>query len=574
MNHDHDDGDRRHHSSIYTLLCNMLDRDNHQQGDLTTDIPEIPVDSLHARPDSASSNDDDDDDDDLPRWYPHCRNGPIYHGNKEALGWALDAVGRSVTFIAAGAFLSTALLTLAKQAAGCATEPEPGSNVVPPCNERVYGIRPSSLLTTYTVVVGIISASLMPFMGAIVDYTKHRRLVGRTTSVLFTCLLLPQIFVGEQTWLAVAILQVCVAFIGWAQTMVTYAYLPELTNSVEILNSYTQSFTIYSFGSMVLFIVVVIGVSTATGNSDDAVATARMAMAIAFAVSCVFLYLSWGILLQTRPPARQLPEGHSLWTSGFVQVYHTSIRIYKEYAALKWFYVSVAFIDAAINSLATIAITYLTDTLAFTSQENGIAILVMLLGSIPGAFAASWSTTRLNPIRSSILATTLLTANTITVAAVLKQPGQETATYILGFVWGIGTGWKWTVDRLVASSIIPSGQDAELMGIYLFSGQILTWCPPLVFTALNEAGVSQRVGIGSLAIFFALGAIALFLIGSYDNAMEVAGRRQVVVDELPDTASSYFNNDGTMVATKFDVEKTEETTAEKEDEEDATLILE
>ena len=114
----------------------------------------------------------------LPRFYPHYwRKGQrhaVYNGNPEALGWALDVMGRAVTFIAAGAFLSTALITLAKQAAGCPTEPEPGSTSIPPCDKRVYGIRPSSLLTTYTIVVGIVSASLMPLMGAIVDYTRHR----------------------------------------------------------------------------------------------------------------------------------------------------------------------------------------------------------------------------------------------------------------------------------------------------------------------------------------------------------------------------------------------------------------
>ena len=372
-------------------------------------------------------------------------------------------------------------------------------------------------------------------------------------------LLVPQIFVGSNTWFAVAILQICVAFVGWAQTMVTYAYLPELTRSIEVLNGYTQSFTICSFGSMVLLIVIVIGISAAVGRSDDAVVTARIALGIAFGVSSVLLFVAWGPLLQPRPPARQLPPGHSLWTSGFIQVYHTSIRIYKNFSALKWFYIAVSFVDAAINSLATIAITYLTDTLAFTSQENGIAILIMLLGSIPGAFAASAATARLNPIRSSMLATTLLAANTLVVAGVLKEPGQEIATYILGFIWGIGTGWKWTSDRVLVSSIIPPGQDAELMGVYLFAGQLLTWCPPLVFTVLNEAGVNQRISIGTLAIFFAIGIIALVLMGSYDSAVDVAGRMQMKIEGaatlVPDGLSVPRNDKDLMSSASREIEE-------------------
>jgi hypothetical protein len=185
----------------------------------TTNPPPVDEQSPTALVDAASSHPEAD----LPRYYPRWRGKPVYHGNQEALGWALDAVGRAVAFIGAGAFLSTALLRLAKEAAGCEVDPPPGSNKVPDCDGRVYGIRPSSLLTTYTIVVGVVSATLMPFMGAIVDYTPHRRKTGRWLSVIFCVFLFPQIFLNSNTWFAVAILQIFVAFVGWAQTMVTYA---------------------------------------------------------------------------------------------------------------------------------------------------------------------------------------------------------------------------------------------------------------------------------------------------------------------------------------------------------------
>jgi UMF1 family MFS transporter len=387
------------------------------------------------------------------------------------------------------------------------------------------GIRPSSLLTTYTIVVGLVSALLMPFMGAIIDYTPHRLRVGQWLSVVFCVLLVPQIvLLNEHTWFAVAIIQIAVAFTGWAQTMVTYAYLPELCCSDVILNEYTQSFTVLSFGSMVLFLGGVVGVATVAGFGDDDIATAHLGISVSFCVCSVLLYLSWGRLLKKRPAARELPADQSLWTAGFIQVYHTSIHIYKHLPALKWFYISVALVDAGTNSLATIAITYLTDKLGFSSQENGIAILLMLIGSIPGAIAAGRTNAKFNPIRSSIVATLILALNTIGAGVVLKGPGQQLETYIFACVWGFGIGWKWTTDRLLASVLIPPGQDAELMGVYLFAGQILTWLPPLVFTVLNEVGVSQRIGVGSLAVYFFLGAFALVLMGSYPAAVSAAGR--------------------------------------------------
>jgi len=105
----------------------------------------------------------------LSRQMPCLPTWPLYQGNREALGWALDGAARSIQFIGAGAFLSTSLLRMAKEAAGCETEPPPGETVISECNETIYGIKPSSLLTTYTMVVGVASSAMLPLMGAVID---------------------------------------------------------------------------------------------------------------------------------------------------------------------------------------------------------------------------------------------------------------------------------------------------------------------------------------------------------------------------------------------------------------------
>lgn len=479
--------------------------------------------SIEAPPEEASPPAE------VHRCYPKFRGNPLYGGNGEALGWALDSVGRSVAFICAGAFLGTALLRLAKLDAGCEVDPPEGETKVPDCDGRVYGIRPSSLLTTYTIIIGVLSTALMPLMGAIVDYTPHRRRVARTTSVVFCVLLIPQIFVSQETWFAIAIIHIASAFIGWAQSMITYAYLPELTEDKQLLNKFTSNFTVVQFMSMVVYLVAILAVAAAAGIGDDEVAVARLGQTVAVVVCSIMLFFAWGPLIQPRPALHELPEGRSIWTAGFFQIYHTSIRIYRHFPALKWFYVAVAFSDAAIQSLATIAITYLTDQLEFTSTENGLAILIMLIASIPGGVAAGAYTARFeNAVHSSIISTAILIITTTLFAIFVTGPGQQALTYTLAGGWGLGTGWKWTSDKLLSSTIIPRGQDAELMGMFLFAGQVLTWIPPLVFTALNEAGVSQRIGIASLNVFCLIGMGAYFLMGSYNDAIKWAARAEEV----------------------------------------------
>jgi MFS-type transporter involved in bile tolerance (Atg22 family) len=67
------------------------------------------------------------------------------------------------------------------------------------------------------------------------------------------------------------------------------------------------------------------------------------------------------------------------------------------------------------------------------------------------------------------------------------------------------------------SMICPVGQEAELSGFFVFSSNILVWLPPLIFTAMNESGISMRWGLVSLVIFFALGIASLSLMDKWEN---------------------------------------------------------
>jgi hypothetical protein len=131
-----------------------------------------------------------------------CCNRPPFDGNKQALGWALDSIATTIAFVGAGAFLATALLKIAKDEAGCQIEKLPGESKLPDCNEKIYGLKPSSLLSTFATVLGLVAAMCMPLVGAVVDYTSHRRSLGRLMASIFCLSLFPTIFVTRQNWVS------------------------------------------------------------------------------------------------------------------------------------------------------------------------------------------------------------------------------------------------------------------------------------------------------------------------------------------------------------------------------------
>jgi MFS-type transporter involved in bile tolerance (Atg22 family) len=135
--------------------------------------------------------------------HPHIKYVPccLRHddGPPEATGLTLDFYARA-TVLMSSIFLGPALLQLATESAGCASEQD--------CDARVMGMKPSSLLSNIAVATGILASILMPTLGAIVDHTSYRLQVGTYSGYIISVVKGLEAMVSSKTWFYVAILQV------------------------------------------------------------------------------------------------------------------------------------------------------------------------------------------------------------------------------------------------------------------------------------------------------------------------------------------------------------------------------
>jgi MFS-type transporter involved in bile tolerance (Atg22 family) len=409
-----------------------------------------------------------------------------YRGNSEALGWALDSVAGPVLFVSSAVFLATALLNLAKDAAGC-------SDIdTRYCTNRIYGFRPSSLLTSYSTIVGLVSATTLPVIGAVLDHTSHRKLVGLITALLMCVIAHCQALLNERNWFYIAISQLILATLGWIHALTLYAYLPELSSDSTELASWTASFHAIAYISMVLFLGYAVGLISLLGYRDNDILSSRTATISSSTIATICYSLSWIKFMKPRPAFRPIPEGSNLFTVGFKKNWKTFKLLKLKYRGLMWFFAASSVVEAASQSLATISITYMTYTLDMSAIQNGIAIIILFLFSSIGALCGKLSLKIATPIRSYQYALTITILNCILATIILTGPGQSIRAYFIACFWGVGAGWRSVVEKFATCRIIPKGQDAELMGLYLFSGQILVWLPTLIFTFMNEADVNPR----------------------------------------------------------------------------------
>jgi UMF1 family MFS transporter len=365
----------------------------------------------------------------------------------EVLGWTLDAAARGVVVIGTAVFVSSELLKLAKEAAGCQVDfQEEEEWIYQKCSKRVYGMKPTSILTNIVMIVGLCSAITMPLIGSLIDHTNYRRAVGSLSAAVMAVFILLQMLVLPNVWFA-AILQVLIAFSYKVHLCAVYAYLPELTLDHGRLVQYTAQFVATQYSASVIFLIFMV-VILSWFNRNDQFSAATLSQTVVFIITSLFLGYAWTRLFRTRKASQQVPEGKSLLYSGFWKIYKSSRDIALHHSAIKWFLVAAAFAEAATTTFSTIAITYMTEQLNFDARQNGVAILILLLFGVPGTRLAAWLTNIFNPVRSLQACLLLWIVNTTAASIFLKEPNQQGLAYFFAMIWGLAIGWVYPTEKV------------------------------------------------------------------------------------------------------------------------------
>lgn len=126
-------------------------------------------------------------------------------------------------------FLSTSLIYLAQEEAGCVDEE---GEVIDDCDGTAYGFQPASFVSNIAVIASVLSALFMPLLGAMVDYTDHRKTVGVLMSSALIAIQITQIGTVSSTWFYMAILQAISGFLYQGLVLSIYAYLPDMSYRV------------------------------------------------------------------------------------------------------------------------------------------------------------------------------------------------------------------------------------------------------------------------------------------------------------------------------------------------------
>jgi MFS-type transporter involved in bile tolerance (Atg22 family) len=249
----------------------------------------------------------------------------------------------------------------------------------------------------------------------------------------------------------------------------------------------------------------------------DDIQTGRLAVTLCTVWSLPLYWVTWKFLFRDRPALSQ-NRHNNLIVAGFAKLHSTFKSIGSDLPAIKWFLASVAFSESANQGGNTIATTYFSTYLLMDSQTIGLVIVVILFGDIAGTLIGNAASLRYNPVISAQLCLVLYVLVTFAMCLHL-HPSNANLAFVYGFFWGICKGWIHPAHNTIFCTIIPRGNEVEMMGLYFFACQIFAFLPPMVFSILNEAGLSMDIGMGSLGVYFIVGALGLNRMGDYQEAL-------------------------------------------------------
>ena len=430
----------------------------------------------------------------------------------ESKGWAIDGAGRGVT-ISTAIFMSGTILALAKEVSDPETGYIKGTN-----------IKASNVLVLQSSVTGLVVAFFMPMVGSFIDYSRHRRLVAAGSAFVLVAINVLHCFSNKSMFIALS-------FIGllwnicWSTHIVTvYAYLPELTkNRLELdYVNFLANFILYL--TQLSYTILVVVILVLSGASGDDILVGRVASACCAVCSSIIYSVVWVGHMKNRPRLHDLPPGKNVFLQGFVNLIRTLKKLMAgEFRPLIYFFFSVSFSDAAIVSFVTVALTFAKEFLEMNNVQSTILVFVTIVAAIPGSAVFGMVTQKIGPLKSLMYSLVWWASFTI-VAACTMSPDRKIVAYIFSIFWGLGFGWFFPAQRSLFVTMMPAGQETEMMGLYSFSGQILQWLPPMIFAILVQKGLSMRWGLITLAFFLIVSLCILFFLlrPRYARIVEVA----------------------------------------------------
>ncbi|MES2849812.1 MAG: MFS transporter [Bacteroidota bacterium] len=364
----------------------------------------------------------------------------------------------------------------------------------------------NTALYNYALAVAFgIVAIMSPLLSSIADYKGNKKSFLRffMTMGSLSCSLL---FFYDKTNLWLGITAMVIACVGYWASLVFYnSYLPEIASIEERDKVSAKGFAMGYIGSVILQIICFVFL---LGHEIFGITEG-------FASRLSFLLVGiWWFGFATMS-LKRLPRGEPIGTDEKHSLMHgyTELRkVWRQLMSLpllKRYLFSFFFYNMGVQTVMLAATLYGKSELGIPTQNLIIAILIIQLIAIPGAYLVSKLSGVIGNIKSLMLCVIVWTG--ICVAGYLIPAHNPMAFYILAIVVGFVMGGIQALSRSTYSKFMPETKDTtSFFSFYDVTEKIAIVIGMFTFGFIIELTGSQRNSVLALMVFFVMGFIGLW----------------------------------------------------------------
>lgn len=367
-------------------------------------------------------------------------------------------------------------------------------------------------------LAGICIAVLSPLLGAVADAGGRRRaMLGLFT--LLTALATAGLWFARPdpgfTFYALA----CVAIgtIGFELGTVFYnSMLPQVALRQHIGRVSGLAWGLgYAGGLACLGVALVALVQPDPSPLGLDRGQAEHVRATALLVAAWLLLFSWPVLLALPDPPGRKPSWAQATAAGLTEV-AALVRTLPRNPVLTRFLVARLFYTDGLNTLLAFGAIYAAGTFGMGFEQILVFGIAMNVAAGLGAAGFALIEDRVGSRRMVLAALAAMVA----LGVPLLLTGSETWFWILALSLGLVVGPAQAASRSFMARLAPPGEASAWFGLFALSGRVTGFLGPAVLAAVTALTASQRIGMATVLVFLAIGALILATVRQDQRAEE------------------------------------------------------
>jgi UMF1 family MFS transporter len=355
-------------------------------------------------------------------------------------------------------------------------------------------------------VAALCIAVLSPVLGALADNGGRRAMLAACTLVTAVATALVWFAQPDPSWTLYLLVCVCLATIAFEIGMVFYnAMLPEVTTPEHLGRVSGLAWGLgYGGGLACLAVALVLLIQPDPALFGLDRAASEHVRATALLVGAWTLAFAWPVLLFVPdPPGARLPAAQAI--AACLADTKRLVQGLPRRPDMLRFLVARLFYTDGLNTLFAFGAIYAAGVHGMGMES--ILLFGIALNVTAGLGAAGFGLVddRIGAKRVVMIALVSM----IVLGTALLLADSVAWFWVLAMALGIFMGPAQAASRTLMAQMAPEGQCASHFGLFALSGRITGFLGPAALAAVTAISGSQALGMSTVLVFLALGAVIL-----------------------------------------------------------------